>query len=1349
MTAIENQARSIFLAVLERASDEWPALLTEACGGNAELQARVEQLLHAHQAMGSIQLGGASVLDATIDPICERPGAVIGPYKLLEQIGEGGFGVVFMAEQHQPMRRKVALKLLKPGMDTRQVIARFEAERQALALMDHPNIAHVFDGGETASGRPYFVLELVRGISITEFCDQNHLPIHERLELFVTVCQAVQHAHQKGVIHRDLKPSNVMVTLHDNAPIVKVIDFGIAKAMGQQLTEKTLFTNFAQLIGTPVYMSPEQAQMSGLDMDTRTDVYSLGVLLYELLTGTTPFDKERLGTAAYDEMRRIIREEEPAKPSTRLSELSRPHAPREASVTRIVTSTLESISAQRRIEPANLTKLVRGELDWIVMKALEKDRNRRFESASAFAADVERYLNDQTVLACPPTLGYRLRKSMRRHKGPVLAAMLVALALVGGIIGTTWGLIRATYAEANAVTEANEKETALKDREVALSDAQDKLFLSLVNQARAERIGGRVGQRFGALKSIRDAAQIRMTSELRTEAIAALILPDVELAAEWEGWPEDSISLAFDADFERFARLDKRGGVTVCRLNNGQEEVITRLTAPGRSPPHAVWLSPDGRFVACGHSRLRVGVARGVRVWRLDERSPVVVLDVPEGVHLNALAFRPNGRQLAIGHANKAVSIYDLMTGECVQRFAEDSTVIHLAFHPSDSRVALALLNGRVEVFDAETGKKLQTPQVPSGDAVTWHPDGRRLAIAGDDRKIHLWDTETGAAVMAPWVGHRYDGVRVGFNHSGDRLLSVDWGGQTKLWDVANGRTLLTMPGSFGLQVSSDDRLIGHEVSGTKIRLWRLAGGQELRVLRGRNADSSDVIHNPVVHADGQTLAAATSQGLSFFELAMGEELASVRLREPYAYPVFFDPAKPSPTAGEPGAGDGSGGWMTGGFSGVLFWPARPDPVRQRVLHIGPPQQLVADSGSGYASGTSASSDSSVVAVPQGRSTTVLYRSRPDRRVVLGPQFDVRFAAVSPDGRLVVTSSHFEDHRSKSARIWNADTGEQVHELPLDGPTEAKFSPDGRWLMTITRGACRLWEVSTWHEVRDFDTSYGYFAFSPDSQILAISDVFNVIRLVETATGRELARLTGPEPMWYAPRCFAPDGTRLVATCSGQKALYVWDLRLIRQQLKQMGLDWDWPNFTPADSTAQRAGPIAIQVQFGDADLPVPTPEERAQHDMERYRRAIEANPESAADSNSLAWLYLAGPESLRDANAALPLAEAAVSLAGNARQLAAHRNTLGVAYYRAGRYLEAVQILRTNVASREDSGLSFDLFFLALSYEKLGESARARDYYDWAVRWAATERNLSAEQSNGLPAIRAEAKEVLGINGN
>jgi tetratricopeptide (TPR) repeat protein/serine/threonine protein kinase len=419
-----EKVRELFVELVANVPPEcWDERLAQFAGADEDLCRRVRLLLAAHQDDSFLDSPAPALGAMLDDPITERPGTVVGPYKLLEQIGEGGFGVVFLAEQNRPVRRTVALKILKPGMDTRQVVARFEAERQALALMDHPNIAHILDGGETASGRPYFVMELVRGVPITDFCDQNQLPVRKRLELFVACCQAVQHAHQKGVIHRDIKPSNVLVTRHDDQAVVKVIDFGIAKATGQRLTEKTLVSHYAQMIGTPLYMSPEQAQLNGLDVDTRSDVYALGVLLYELLTGMTPFDQERLRTVGYDEIRRIIREEEPARPSMRLSTLAQ---------------AVTTASANRRSDPKRLSQLFRGELDWIVMKALEKDRGRRYETASAFAADVERYLNDEAVLACPPSVGYRFCKFARRNKGKLTAAGLVLFFLMLLVVGFGW-----------------------------------------------------------------------------------------------------------------------------------------------------------------------------------------------------------------------------------------------------------------------------------------------------------------------------------------------------------------------------------------------------------------------------------------------------------------------------------------------------------------------------------------------------------------------------------------------------------------------------------------------------------------------------------------------------------------------------------------------------------------------------------------------------------------------------------------------------------------------------------------------------------------------------------------------
>jgi serine/threonine protein kinase/tetratricopeptide (TPR) repeat protein len=498
MQSATQSIESILAAAVDIASEaERGQFVDQACAGDAELQRRVQQLIENHFQAGNFLESPAATLPSlagesaaggagaagegragvaaagaglTVDEpsTTERPGTLVGPYKLLEQIGEGGFGIVFMAEQQHPLRRKVAVKVLKPGMDSRQVIARFEAERQALALMDHPNIARVLDAGQTNGGRPYFVMDLVKGLPITDYCDQNQLAPKERLQLFVHVCQALQHAHQKGIIHRDLKPSNVLVTMQDGLPLVKVIDFGIAKALGQQLTDKTLFTGFTQMVGTPLYMSPEQAAFSNVDVDTRSDIYSLGVLLYELLTGTTPFDRERLKQADYDEVRRIIREEEPHKPSTRISTLG------QAGTT---------LAARRRSDPRRLSQLCRGELDWIVMKALEKDRSRRYETVTAFAADVQHYLQDEPVQACPPSAGYRLLKLARRHRAAVLAASLVFFALVGGMIGTTWGLVRAEQsgrdALAAAVAEREAKETAQEragDTEAVLKFVEDKLL---------------------------------------------------------------------------------------------------------------------------------------------------------------------------------------------------------------------------------------------------------------------------------------------------------------------------------------------------------------------------------------------------------------------------------------------------------------------------------------------------------------------------------------------------------------------------------------------------------------------------------------------------------------------------------------------------------------------------------------------------------------------------------------------------------------------------------------------------------------------------------------------------------
>lgn len=487
-----SKSQDVFENAVELTGAEREAYLRGACGADQSLRAEVESLLQAFER-GAAFLASPTAHPEQKDPAGttaaatvvasphEGPGTRIGHYKLLQLIGEGGFGSVFLAEQEKPVARRVALKIIKLGMDTKAVIARFEAERQALALMDHANIAKVLDAGATETGRPYFVMELCKGDPIAEYCDKNNLSISDRLELFEQVCTAVQHAHTKGIIHRDIKPSNILVSTQDGRPHARVIDFGIAKATASKLTEKTLFTEHKALIGTPEYMSPEQAEGS-LDIDTRTDVYSLGVLLYELLTGTTPFTSQELRSGAYAEIQRIIREVEPPKPSTRLSHN---------------TDTLASVAARRHTEPKKLGTMVRGELDWIAMKALEKDRQRRYETANGLAMDIRRYLRGEAVLAAPPSTAYRLRKFIRRNRPQVIAAVLVAIALLAGLAGTTWQAVVARKAEVSA-SAARDAETERAEQLQKVADFQSRMLGKIDTTAAGEGLMADVRDRFAA-----------------------------------------------------------------------------------------------------------------------------------------------------------------------------------------------------------------------------------------------------------------------------------------------------------------------------------------------------------------------------------------------------------------------------------------------------------------------------------------------------------------------------------------------------------------------------------------------------------------------------------------------------------------------------------------------------------------------------------------------------------------------------------------------------------------------------------------------------------------------------------
>jgi eukaryotic-like serine/threonine-protein kinase len=545
MAPLESEAARIFLEAVEHHEPhQWAEYVQAAAAGDRALVERVAALLKGH-GQSNPMLDDSRLFEKRPVPMPgPAPGAMIGPYKLLEQIGEGGMGLVFMADQTQPVRRRVALKVVKPGMDTRQVVARFEAERQALAIMDHPHIAKVFDAGVTESGRPYFVMELVRGVAITEYCDERRLTTRQRLELFVAVCQAVQHAHQKGIIHRDLKPTNVLVTQHDTVAVPKIIDFGIAKATSQPLTELTLFTNFAHMLGTPLYMSPEQAEMNGLDVDTRSDVYSLGVTLYELLSGTTPFESETLKNVCLDEIWRMIREEEPPAPSRRFSTMS--------------AQACSTISERRGVDGRRLGQTLRGELDWIAMKALEKDRDRRYESASALAADVQRYLNDEAVVACPPSAGYRLRKYARRNRRALVTVGIVATALVAATAVSTWQALAARDSQHQAEADRDRAEAAESRAaaEAAVTRAVNEFLQEdLIGQVAGLPMSGREieGKRYVTVKEALDKAASRIGNRFKDQPVVEAAI-QASMAVGYRGLYEFQLALPH---FERAVDLRK------------------------------------------------------------------------------------------------------------------------------------------------------------------------------------------------------------------------------------------------------------------------------------------------------------------------------------------------------------------------------------------------------------------------------------------------------------------------------------------------------------------------------------------------------------------------------------------------------------------------------------------------------------------------------------------------------------------------------------------------------------------------------------------------------------------------
>jgi WD40 repeat protein/serine/threonine protein kinase len=1097
MTTWNPRANELYLKALElRSSGERQEYLDETCAGDAALRAEVESLLEASARAGSFLESPAPKLVTTADeqPVSEPPGPVIGPYKLLEQIGEGSFGVVFMAEQTHPVRRRVALKVLKPGMDTRQVVARFEAERQALALMDHPHIAHVFDGGETASGRPFFAMELVRGVPITDFCDQSHLPVRERLELFVNVCQAVQHAHQKGVIHRDLKPSNVLVTLHDDKAVVKVIDFGIAKATGQQLTEKTLFTNFAQLIGTPLYMSPEQAQMSGLDVDTRSDIYALGVLLYELLTGTTPFDKERFKKASYDEIRRIVREEEPARPSTRLSTLGKAAA---------------TGSANRRSDPKKLVQLLRGELDWVVMKALEKDRNRRYETASAFAADVQRYLQDEPVEACPPSAGYRFRKFARRNKRGLLTASVVALAVVLTAAGS--GVL---------IWRANQ------DLHQALDRERRGAYFQRIALAEREWATNNLGRMEDLLEQC--PADLRgwewyYLKRLRYRALSPL--------------PHESgvYSVAFSPDGQYLATATKDGFVRLWRAKDGQE---LRKWPAHQGGATTVSFSPGGRHLASGSWDGTVKLWDVEKALQGEVHAPLLRLEHTHRVRVWWVTFSPDGLRLASAGGRDAdekgeVKVWDLNTGqEALTLSSFTESVRCVQFSPDGRRLA-ACRRGMVQVWDAQTGREQLTCGDPQRrfQGVAFSPDGRRLAAVDGllnvdpDGEVKVWDAQTGQEVLS-LRGH-VGGLRsVAFSPDGRRLASAGLDQTVKLWDAQTGQEVLTLRGHidnvFGLAFSAGGHQLASASLDHTVRIWDATPLErepppEYLTLRGHTGAVTDVAFHPT---DGRSLVSAGTDGtVRVWDFWSGKELGTLhgppsdtRLRAAYS-PDGRRLAVVNGSRQDVRVWDVATAKGMGTFRGPGEWVL--------CVAFSPDGRRVASAGFDF-----------IVRVwdaPAGEEV----------RALKGHNWPIWEVAFSPDGRHLASCS-----ADSTVRVWDWTSGQELRVLEPRHAARVQgvaFSRDGELLASASWDrTIKVWEARTWKLVHDLPDPTGAVqcvAFGPNRRRLAWGSTDGTVKVWD-GPGTQTHTLRG-HTSWVQAVAFSPDG-KWIASASLDGTVKIW-----------------------------------------------------------------------------------------------------------------------------------------------------------------------------------------------------------------
>jgi WD40 repeat protein/serine/threonine protein kinase len=1171
--------KSLFGKALEISSlTARAAFLNEACNGNAPLRAELDGLLQAHDQAGSFLKapGAAEAITAPGETPVEAPGTRIGRYKLLQAIGEGGMGLVYMAEQEQPIRRRVALKIIKPGMDSAQVLARFDVERQALALMDHPNIARVLDAGTTDSGRPYFVMELVHGVPITRYCDANKLSPRQRLELFVPVCQAIQHAHQKGVIHRDLKPSNVMVTLNDGRPVPKVIDFGVAKATEQRLTERTLFTQYGTIVGTLEYMAPEQAEMSGLGVDTRSDVYALGVLLYELLTGTTPLERTRLREAAYDEMLRLIREEEPARPSWRIS----------TSGDRLAT-----ISAERNTEPAQLSRLVKGELDWIVMRCLEKDRTRRYDTASSLERDIQHYLADEPVEACPPSAGYRLRKFARKHKKLLATTAAFAAVLLMGVAASAWQAVRATEAEAVALAERDDKEQARQ------AEAEQRAA-AVLNEHVAQRERDDAQKRRDEVQALNKKLQATQAQLQRTLYAAHMNLAQHALDAggvervlelleqyrpkrgesdlrgfEWHYLDclchSDLLTLnhtggvrsvAYSPDGKRLASATWDKTVKVWDGQTGKE-LLTLKDANFVS----VVFSPDGkRLATASDGRPRRGqppeqpqVPGGVTVWDAQTGKELLTLKDSDGG--GQVVFSPDGKFLARGVGPTPgrgifgeVKVWDAKTGQETLVLKGRFGVVHsVAFSPDSTRLASGPTGrpggvpggggtpvdrlGDVKVWDVKTGEELLSLK-SFATSMVFSPDGKRLAIhSGRGEGAKVWDAQNGQELLS--IKSANDTVSMAYSPDGKRLAGTSKNYQTvTVWDAQTGQELLTLKGHTGnvasVVFSPDGKRLASASSDKTVKVWDGQTGQEPLAFKERHGL---VAFSP----DGKRFAIdAKDRTVQVWDAHARKEVFTLKGHTAPIVSVIFSPD------GRRLASAGGGAVQLEPVPGeVKMWDAQTGKELFTLKDLSRGSRNVAFSPDGKHL-VSAGSGAPLLGENSSEVTVWDAQTGQERFTLKDLPRGLHSVTFSPDGKRLagIAAARFMNGQrvaDNEVKVWDAQTGKEL--LTFKGRYSV-FSPDGKHLAGYSGNEAKIWDAQTGEEIRTLKghTNYVYdVAFSPDGKRLATASDDKTVKVWDAQTGKELFTSKGHNH-WVKSVVFSPDGKR-IASASHDNSVKVWD----------------------------------------------------------------------------------------------------------------------------------------------------------------------------------------------------------------